>query len=197
MTALLAFFPLNILVFPGEKIHLHIFEDRYKQLIGECLEENKTFGIPFVSNSKLMNAGSEVRISKVIQRLANGEMDIEIEGQQLFYLDDFKDPFPGKLYAGGYVKYIENPAVEDNPILINFFVNFYANFYGKRLSENLLEYLHFFDLARLLNFNNLQKCELLELKTDASRHAFFMHQMRFLLLIKEQERKLKNNFTLN
>jgi ATP-dependent Lon protease len=197
MSKFIAHFPLNVLVFPGEKMRLHIFEPRYKQLVNECLALEKSFGIPFVANSKLMSVGSEVRVSKVITKYANGEMDIEIEGIRMFYLSDFQDPFVGKLYAGGNVDFIENPSIVEDSALINFFISFYASFYGKNLSNSAVENLRSFDLARLLGFNNNQKYELIEQKSNRARHAFFMHQMRFLLLVKEQEKKLNNNFLLN
>ncbi len=197
MSKFIPHFPLNVLVLPGENMQLHIFEPRYKQLINECLAVETNFGIPFVANSKLMSVGSEVKVSKVITKYANGEMDIEIEGVRMFYLSDFQDPFVGKLYAGGNVVFIENPSLAEDAVLINFFISFYSNFYGKKLSNTALENLRSFDMARLLSFNNNQKYELIEQKSNRARHAFFMHQMRFLLLVKEQEKKLNNNFLLN
>lgn len=197
MSRFMAHFPLNVMVLPGEKMRLHIFEPRYKQLVNECLATDKTFGIPFVSSGKLMNVGSEIRVSKLIKKYANGEMDIETEGVRMFYLSDFQDPFIGKLYAGGNVDFIENPSLSDDTALINYFISFYASFYGKRLPNEAFENLRSFDLARLLSFNNQQKYELIESKSNRARHSFFMHQMRFLLLVKEQEKKLNNNFLLN
>ena len=196
MSKLIAHFPLNVMVLPGEKMRLHIFEPRYKQLINECITSEKNFGIPFVANAKLMNLGSEVRVAKLITKYANGEMEIEIVGESMFYLSDFQDPFPGKLYSGGTIESVENSAIDDD-ILINFFVSFYSGFYNKKLDSDAVENMRIFDLARLLSFNNQQKYELVELKSNRARHSFFMHQMRFLLLIKEQEKKLKNNFLLN
>ena len=197
MSKFIALFPLNIIVLPGEKMRLHIFETRYKQLINECLSNESTFGIPFVANSSLMSVRTKIKMSQLITRYANGEMDIEIEGVRMFHLVDFQDPFVGKLYAGGNVKGIENPTVEEDSQLVNFFLSFYSNFYNKKLSSEHIENLRIFDMARMLNFNNQQKYELIELKSHRARHSFFMHQMRFLLLVKEQEKKLKNNFLLN
>jgi Lon protease-like protein len=197
MSKFIAHFPLNVMVLPGEKMRLHIFEPRYKQLINECLVDEKTFGIPFVLNSSLMHSGSEVRVSKVITRYANGEMDIEIEGVRMFNLIDFQDPFVGKLYAGGNVSWVENISLTEDGQLINFFLSFYKSFYGNKVANEDIETLRLFDLARLLNLNNQQKYELVGLKSNRARQAFFVHQMRFLVLIKEQEKKLNNNFLLN
>lgn len=197
MSRFFAFFPLNVIVLPGEKMRLHIFEPRYKQLINECLANGNTFGIPFVLNSSLMSAGSEVRVSKLITRYANGEMDVEVEGVKMFNLLDFQDPFPGKLYSGGNAVAIDNPLVREDTVVLNAFLTFYKNFHNKKIDSSQVEALRVFDLARLVNLNNQQKYELLELKTNRSRQSFFLHQMRFLLLIREQEKKLKNNFLLN
>lgn len=197
MSRFFAFFPLNAIVLPGEKMRLHIFEPRYKQLINECFANGNTFGIPFVHNSSLMNAGSEVSVNKLITRYANGEMDIEVEGVKMFNLMDFQDPFPGKLYSGGNVVTIDNPLVQEDSIVLNAFLSFYKSFHNKKIDSSQVETLRIFDLARLVNLNNQQKYELLELKSNRSRQSFFLHQMRFLLLIKEQEKKLKNNFLLN
>jgi len=197
MAKFFAFFPLNVMILPGEKMRLHIFEPRYKQLVNECVANESSFGIPFVHNSSLTNAGSEVRVIKVITRYANGEMDIEIEGIRMFKLLDFQDPFPGKLYSGGNIAFIDNPLVQEDAQVLNFFLSFYGSFHSKKLSEKSVEGMKIFDLARLINLNNQQKYELLELKSNRARQHFFLHQMRFLLLIKEQEKKLNNNFLLN
>ena len=53
MTNFIPIFPLELVVYPGEKLNLHIFEDRYKQLISECYKERKPFGIPPVIKNKI------------------------------------------------------------------------------------------------------------------------------------------------
>ena len=58
----LPLFPLNLIVFPHEDLNLHIFEPRYRQLINECLDEKKTFGIPAFVNNKLLGYGTEVEV---------------------------------------------------------------------------------------------------------------------------------------
>ena len=197
MPKMIAFFPLNVMILPGEKMRLHIFEPRYKQLINECLNNESTFGIPFVLNSSLMNAGSEVKVTKLISRYANGEMDIEIEGCRMFYLLDFQDPFVGKLYSGGNISLADNPLISEDGQLVNFFLSFYRSFHDKKINSKNIENMRVFDLGRMINLNNQQKYELVDLKSNRARHSFFIHQMRFLLLIKEQEKKLNNNFLLN
>jgi len=54
MTNFIPIFPLGIVVYPGESLNLHIFEPRYRELILECIENSKPFGIPVVIENKLM-----------------------------------------------------------------------------------------------------------------------------------------------
>jgi len=57
MTNFIPIFPLGIVVYPGEKLHLHIFEERYKQLIRECRDTGRFFGIPAVIQNKVCERG--------------------------------------------------------------------------------------------------------------------------------------------
>jgi hypothetical protein len=104
MQKFLPLFPLNLVAFPGEKLNLHIFEPRYKELINECLEENKHFGIPAYIYNKLEGFGTEMKITKLVKRYEDGRMDISTEGVNVFELMDYENPLKDKLYAGGNVR---------------------------------------------------------------------------------------------
>jgi Lon protease-like protein len=97
----LPLFPLNLVVFPGEELNLHIFEPRYRQLINECLDQQKPFGIPAFIDGKLPGYGTRVRIVTLDQRYDDGRLDVKTEGVSVFRLGSFENPAPGKLYAGG------------------------------------------------------------------------------------------------
>jgi len=71
----LPLFPLQSVFFPGETVPLHIFEDRYKQLISDCRAEAMTFGIPVYINDKL-EYGVEVQLVEVVTTYDSGEMDV-------------------------------------------------------------------------------------------------------------------------
>jgi Lon protease-like protein len=110
MTGFLPLFPLNIVVFPGENLNLHIFEERYKQLIRECHELRKNFGIPFVFGGNHTNVGAEVRITEIARVFTTGEMDIRTQFVRHFDVLDFYPVSEDKLYPAGIVKYWEEPA---------------------------------------------------------------------------------------
>src|SRR5215203_4825288 len=84
MTNFIPIFPLSVVVYPGEKLPLHIFEPRYKQLIRECHELKKPFGIPTVIKNNVQEMGTLVMLHDIVKEYENGEMDIRTEGLQVF-----------------------------------------------------------------------------------------------------------------
>ena len=108
MTNFIPIFPLGIIVYPGEDLNLHIFEPRYKQLIHECFEQKKPFGIPVVIDNKLQEHGTLVQITEISKVQDNGEMDIKTKGLQVFLILELIKELPEKLYSGAIVNYPEN-----------------------------------------------------------------------------------------
>ena len=82
-------FPLKLAVLPKETIPLHIFEDRYKKLISECLNNNAPFGMIYRNDGQFSNTGCSVYISKIINKYDNGRYDILIKGDKRFEVIDF------------------------------------------------------------------------------------------------------------
>ena len=72
MTNFIPIFPLGIVVYPGEELNLHIFEPRYKQLIKDCHESKKPFGIPSVVNNKMTEMGTLVEVAEITKLYDNG-----------------------------------------------------------------------------------------------------------------------------
>lgn len=105
MTNFIPIFPLGIVVYPGENLNLHIFEPRYKQLITECQEQKKPFGIPTVIDNKMQDIGSLVTITEISKVEENGEMDIKTNGEKVFRILEIIKEVPDKLYSGAIVNY--------------------------------------------------------------------------------------------
>ena len=103
MTNFFPIFPLNIVVYPGENLNLHIFEPRYKQLISECQAAKKPFGIPTVIDNKVQEFGSMVEITEVSKIYESGEMDIKTKGIKVFRILEMIEEIPDKLYGGAIV----------------------------------------------------------------------------------------------
>lgn len=81
---LLPIFPLDLVLFPGASLPLHIFEPRYKEMIAECLEQKKPFGIARAKESAVAEVGCTAVILSVTKRYDDGRLDIATEGTQRF-----------------------------------------------------------------------------------------------------------------
>ncbi|MGB3682502.1 MAG: LON peptidase substrate-binding domain-containing protein [Rubrobacteraceae bacterium] len=101
-------FPLNVVLMPGAPMPLHIFEDRYKQMVDECLEGESEFGMVLADDSGTREVGCTARIVELVERYDDGRMLILVEGSRRFKLNNV---LTGKPYYVGEVDYIQ----EDDP----------------------------------------------------------------------------------
>ena len=108
MNRLLPLFPLQLVAFPGSAIPLHIFEERYKEMVGEAEARRSEFGIVLAKDGGISNAGCTVVVEQVLQRYPDGRFDLIARGQRRFEivsLDQEKD------YLRGDVEFFSD---EDN-----------------------------------------------------------------------------------
>jgi Lon protease-like protein len=82
--AVLGLFPLGIVLLPTERVPLHIFEPRYKELIGECLDEDGDFGLVLAEEDGMRTVGTRATVVEVLDRLADGRLNIVVEGGARF-----------------------------------------------------------------------------------------------------------------
>lgn len=90
---LIPLFPLEVVLYPGQPLPLHIFEDRYKEMIGACLEAKTEFGVVLHKDNAIGNVGCTASITNVVKRYDDGRLDIEALGERRFevlFLDDAK-----------------------------------------------------------------------------------------------------------
>jgi Lon protease-like protein len=84
MTKNLGLFPLDLVLLPGERVPLHIFEERYKVLIDECLRDDAAFGIVLADDSGVRAVGTEATVVEVLERFPDGRLNIMVEGRDRF-----------------------------------------------------------------------------------------------------------------
>jgi len=84
-------FPLGVVLLPGTLLPLHIFEERYKEMIGECLAENREFGIVYFSGDEINRIGCSAQIVKLLKTYENGEMDIITVGTNRFFIKELDE----------------------------------------------------------------------------------------------------------
>ncbi len=105
MSKLLPLFPLQLVVFPRTQLPLHIFEERYKEMVGEAIENNSEFGIVLAKNDGIVNAGCTVVVEKVLTKYPDGRMDIVTRGSRRFQLVLLNQE---KAYLRGEVEFFDD-----------------------------------------------------------------------------------------
>jgi Lon protease-like protein len=108
-------FPLGIVLLPQELVPLHIFEERYKLMIGECLENDTEFGIVWLSDEGLRDVGCAARIMRVVDRMEDGRMNIVVQGSDPFRLVRRIDDMA---YPAGDIELLEDFDPEPSPELV-------------------------------------------------------------------------------
>jgi Lon protease-like protein len=190
----LPLFPLSLVVYPGEDLNLHIFEPRYRQLINECLAEEKTFGIPAFIDNKLPGYGTEVHITTLHKRYDDGRLDVKTRGIRVFRLGSFENPAPGRLYAGGEVEWI--PTTEDEAVPKATFASLrtkLARLYDLLQIEtdySLSEADSFaYRIAHKVGLSIEQEYKILTISTETERQQFLIaHLDKVLPIVAEMER---------
>lgn len=86
LDALIPLFPLDVVLFPGTPLPLHIFEPRYKEMIAECLAQNRTFGVVRALEQGLAEVGCTAEIVTVVKEYPDGRFDLVTEGRKRFEL---------------------------------------------------------------------------------------------------------------
>jgi Lon protease-like protein len=96
-------FPLGIVALPHELVPLHIFEERYRTMIGECLERGSEFGIVWAGDEGVRPVGCAVEITEVLERMEDGRMNILTRGTRPFRIVDEQHDLP---YPAGTVEFL-------------------------------------------------------------------------------------------
>jgi ATP-dependent Lon protease len=110
----LGLFPLGMVLLPGERVPLHIFEPRYRELIGECLDTGATFGLLFADDKGVRGVGTYAAVVELLERLPDGRMNVVVEGRDRFRLLELTS---GRSFHTGVVadeEDDEDPAAEED-----------------------------------------------------------------------------------
>jgi Lon protease-like protein len=94
-------FPLGIVLLPTEKVPLHIFEPRYRELIGECIDGRQEFGLVFADEDGIQSVGTRASVAEVVRRFPDGRLDVVVAGGERFRLRELTD---GRSFHTGRVE---------------------------------------------------------------------------------------------
>lgn len=201
MTNFIPIFPLNIVVYPGEDLNLHIFEPRYKQLIRECIDQKKMFGIPTIIKDKIQDYGTLVEVSELVKEYDNGEMDIRTRGVEVFRILEVINSIPDKLYSGSIVTYPDNEMDEGNRQLmqqvmrglkeLHRLLNINKDF--RKEEDKLVSY----DIAHHAGMAIEEEYELLGLLREVQRQEYLKRHLQKVLPVLMEMEQLKEKIKLN
>mgnify|MGYP000228785511 CR=1 FL=1 len=111
-TTRIPLFPLGIVVLPQMILPLHIFEERYKLMIGECIAANTAFGIVLFDGQSIRSVGCTTRVSEVTRTYADGRMDILTRGEQRFVIHEIIEE---KSYMEARVQFVADAPDPPDP----------------------------------------------------------------------------------
>jgi len=165
-------FPLGIVLLPEEVVPLHIFEERYKLMIGQCLEEEREFGIVWLSDSGLRDIGCSAAITELLETLDDGRMNILVRGTRPFRLLRRIEDLP---YPAGDIELLDDDGTDPAPASLEETRERYAELV-ERLTESRpddaqLDSLGAYGIAATIDFAHDAKQSLLESRSEDARLA--------------------------
>ncbi|MEQ1948704.1 MAG: LON peptidase substrate-binding domain-containing protein [Bryobacteraceae bacterium] len=108
----LPLFPLQVVLLPGAELPLHIFEERYKEMIREAVRDKTDFGVVLANDKGIVSAGCTAVIDKVLREYPDGRMDIMSKGRRRFEILDVNEE---RVFLRGKVAYFEDDDLNEAP----------------------------------------------------------------------------------
>ncbi len=194
----LPLFPLQSIFFPGETVPLHIFEERYKQLIQDCRREAVTFGIPvYINNSVAF--GTEVQLVEIVNTYDTGEMDVTCVARQVFRILSFDNEMAGKLYAGGEIEFLDNVNDADKDLKKEVLDNLHQLYELMDVPFTPLPVEKFssYVLAHKMGLSFEQEYHLLQLRKESERLAFIKSHLISTITVLQEVDRTKKTIEMN
>ncbi len=191
-------FPLGIVALPGELIPLHIFEERYKTMIDECIGSEREFGIVWLSDDGLRDVGCACAIDRVLERLDDGRMNLVVRGTRPFRVLERQGHLP---YPAGVIEFVEDRDDEVDADLTKGAHEAYAELYKRATDRDPdpeeLTGMSAYAMAATVDFGLDAKQGLLDMRSENARlrlvtRLFRAAIKRLELVDKVQERARSN-----
>ena len=155
---------------PGESVPLHVFEDRYRMMIEECLLSEREFGIVWSADGELKPVGCACRIEQTLERMEDGRLNILVRGTRPFRLLERQDDLP---YPAAVVEFLSDqarrPTRRRREALASSTRSWSSRPPTSTLEQEELEALDAYRMAATVEFGSDAKQELLELRSENAR----------------------------
>ncbi len=167
-------FPLEVVLLPGAPLPLHIFEPRYKEMIGLCLERRVEFGVVLQRASQIVTTGCTAEILKLLQRYPDGRMDVLTAGRTPFAIEELIDE---KAYYEARVVFLDDeagPAIPEHRVraLLEFFAEAHAIVHESKAPPLPASVSLAYHIAGELPLELEARQALLELRSEAARQEY-------------------------
>ncbi|MGB6151645.1 MAG: LON peptidase substrate-binding domain-containing protein [Pricia sp.] len=194
----LPMFPLQSIFFPGETVPLHIFEERYKQLIHDCRREAITFGIPVYINNSVAY-GTEVQLVEVVNTYDSGEMDVTCVARQVFRILSFDNEMEGKLYSGGEIEFLDNINDADKAMKSEVLDNLHQlyDLMDVPFTPLPVEKFNSYVLVHKMGLSFEQEYHLLQLRKESERLAFIQSHLVATIAVLQEVDRTKRTIEMN
>jgi Lon protease-like protein len=163
-------FPLGLVALPGELIPLHIFEERYKTMMNECLEGEREFGIVWLSDDSLKSIGCAARIETVLERMDDGRMNLVARGTRPFRVVQRQGHLA---YPAGVIEFISDRDEEIDQALVAAARDAYSELVKRATDrepdEAELSEMDAYAMAATVDFGLDAKQGLLDLRSENAR----------------------------
>jgi Lon protease-like protein len=163
-------FPLGMVLLPTERAPLHIFEPRYQELIGECLDSSREFGLVLADDDGLREVGTRAAVTDVLERFDDGRMNIVVEGRDRFRLVSLTS---GRSFQTGEIEPVVDDSETPEPAAVERAVTLLrrlGELAGADVDElDVTTEMPSFELAGRIDFEPRLKQELLELRSEPAR----------------------------
>lgn len=201
MTNFIPVFPLNIVVYPGEVLNLHIFEPRYKQMVKDCMEQKKPFGLPPVVPDTIPDLGTLMEITEVVKTYEDGTMDIRTVGSGIFRILTPVSDIPEKLYSGAIVNYPSNTVKTQNQKISLQVVEEVKRLYSllnvpekyPDVSDGSLSYR----IGHYVGFSPVQEYEMLGLFNELQRLEYIRRHLAAIVPVIKELEEMKERIQRN
>jgi Lon protease-like protein len=162
-------FPLGMVLLPSERVPLHIFEPRYRELIGECLEDDLEFGLVLADDDGLREVGTRAAVAEVLDRFDDGRLNVLVEGRERFRLVSLTS---GRSFQTGEVEPVDDepgePPTEEVERAVEQ-LRRVAELAGADVGELDAVRVTSFEIAARVDFEPELKQRLLELRSEPER----------------------------
>jgi Lon protease-like protein len=189
----LGLFPLGIVLLPTEQIPLHIFEDRYQELIGECLDLEQEFGLVYADDEGLRDVGTRALVTEVLDRFDDGRLNIVVEGGERFRLLQLTE---GRSFQTGLVEPVEDEVDAADPEDADHALKLFhrlVELTGAEVEEPSLAADQLsFELAGRFEFAPELKQKLLQLTSERQRMHLLAEILAGAAVAVERERDIAN-----